>query len=276
MAEGYNREWKFRAWDNVEKKLYSPEELEEPDTDEEAPKTIFGKLINGELIILNEAENPPRELYPMQSTNIFDNEQNEVYEGDIIEMDDKHWQVVWNSETSGYNIILLDGEEFYYQPIADYISDAVKVVGNVFENGDGDPDEMKRTLKFRAWDPAEKRMYLPEDIKDPEEDFMSSIYAYLSFGALYIYDIKNDPPMELIPMQFTEWLDRDGVEIYENDLITIGEEDSTAMVEWSEEVGQFIFVTLDGTIYPGSNVTASQVKVIGNSFQDPEKFPQTL
>ena len=34
MAE-YTREWKYRAWHPAEQKMYSPEDLEEPDTEEE-------------------------------------------------------------------------------------------------------------------------------------------------------------------------------------------------------------------------------------------------
>ena len=51
MAEEYTREWKFRAWDPINQKMFSPEDLEEPDTEKDAPKTIFGKLINGVLDI---------------------------------------------------------------------------------------------------------------------------------------------------------------------------------------------------------------------------------
>ena len=73
MAE-YTREWKYRAWHPVEKKMYSPEDLEEPDTDENAPKTIFGQLIDGVLHIADIKTQPPTELVPMQSTNWFDQE----------------------------------------------------------------------------------------------------------------------------------------------------------------------------------------------------------
>lgn len=119
----------------------------------------------------------------------------------------------------------------------------MKIVGNVFENGDADPEERRRELKFRAWDPDAKIMYEPEDLKDPQTDMMISLYAYLSFGALYIYDLKNDPPMELIPMQKTGWKDADGAELYEGDILFYGEYDEVIQIVWSDEVGQFM---LDG------------------------------
>ncbi len=178
--------------------------MEEPDTEEDAPKTIYGQLIDGVLHIADIKTQPPTELVPMQSTNWFDQEQFEVYEGDIVEIDGNPFQVIWDDEISGYLLLCLDGT---ISPGGAYLGDAMKIVGNVFENGDADPEERRRELKFRAWDPDAKIMYEPEDLKDPQTDMMISLYAYLSFGALYIYDLKNDPPMELIPMQKTGWKD---------------------------------------------------------------------
>ena len=152
MAE-YTREWKYRAWHPVEKKMYSPEALEEPDTDEEAPKTIYGQLIDGELVINDIKTNPASVLYPMQCTNWYDSEQNEVFEGDIVEIDGKISQVIWDEDISGYLFLSEDGELY---PGGAYLTDALKIVGNVYENGNADPVERKRQLKFRAWDPESK------------------------------------------------------------------------------------------------------------------------
>ena len=265
MAEEYTREWKFRAWDPVNQKMFSPEALEEPDTDEEASKSIFGMLVNGELIIKNIANETQTELLPMQSTNWFDREQYEVYEGDILEIDDRYYQVIWDEDTSGY---LLLGDDMSVSPGGAYLTDAIKIVGNIFENGDAEVSERKRLLRFRAWDPDSKKMYMPEDIKDPETDFNSSIYAYLSFGALYIYDIKNDPPMELIPMQDTGWKDINGTELFEGDIVKIGEIESIAEIIWSDEIGQFVFMANDGTLMPGNLATAAQSELTGNVYEN--------
>ena len=145
MAEEYTREWKFRAWDPVNRKMFSPEDLEEPDTDEEAPKSIFGMLVNGELVIRDMLNDTQIEFLPMQSTNWFDREQYEVYEGDILEVDGKYYQVIWDFDTSGY---LLLGDDLSVSPGGAYLSDAIKIVGNIFENGDANVDERKRPLRF--------------------------------------------------------------------------------------------------------------------------------
>ena len=271
MAQGYDREWKFRAWDPVNKKMYTPEDLEEPDTAKYMPKTIYGKLINGELLIQNISEEPPITFLPMQSTNWYDNEQYEIYEGDILEMGpnkERFCQVIWDEECSGYLLLFDDGS---IEQGGDYMSDIMHIAGNVFEDGDADPEERKRLLRFRAWDPEARIMYMPEDLKDPEEDFTVSLYGYLSFGALYIYDFKNDPPMELIPQQSTGWKDSKGVEIFEGDVMQIGE--YTVQLVWTEEVGQFILESTDGTIIPGSGMAVSQGEVIGDIFRNPELVP---
>ena len=84
MADEYTREWKFRAWNPTEKKMLSPEDLEEPDTAEDAPKTIYGGLIDGVLHIKDYKTDPPTEYVFQQSTNWYDREQYEIYEGDIV------------------------------------------------------------------------------------------------------------------------------------------------------------------------------------------------
>ena len=265
MAEEYTREWKFRAWDPVNRKMFSPEDMEEPYTDDEAPKSIFGMLVNGELVIRDMLNDTQIEFLPMQSTNWFDREQYEVYEGDILEVDGKYYQVIWDFDTSGY---LLLGDDLSVSPGGAYLSDAIKIVGNIFENGDANVDERKRPLRFRAWDPDSKNMYMPEDIKDPETDFNSSIYAYLSFGALYIYDIKNDPPMELIPMQDTGWKDSKGNELFEGDIINVGDAEYITEIIWSDEIGQFVFMANDGTLMPGNIAVAAQSELLGNVYEN--------
>ncbi|MGN1350278.1 MAG: YopX family protein [Anaerovoracaceae bacterium] len=273
MAETYTREWKFRAWNPEAHKMLSPEDLEEPDTAEDAPKTIFGKLVDGVLRVEDYKTQPPVQYLVQQCTNWYDKEQNEIYEGDIVEVDGKIYQVIWDDITSGY---LFLGDDMETTPGGAYLGDFIKIEGNIFENGDADPEDRRRVLKFRAWDPTTKTMYLPEDIKDPETDMTMSIYAYLSFGALYIYDLRTDPPVELIPMQSTGWKDMNGVEVFEGDIIAVGEEEVIAEVSWSDEVGQFILVAQDGSIYPGSDSLVEQTKLVGTIYQNPELVPKSL
>ena len=51
-----------------------------------------------------------------------------------------------------------------------------------------------REFKFRAWDDEEKKMYSPEDLEQPEVEAneMKTIYSYLSFGVLCIYDFRQN------------------------------------------------------------------------------------
>jgi hypothetical protein len=264
------REWKFRAWDPETKKMYSPEDLEEPDASEDTPKTIFGKIVDGKLVILDTKHATPLELIPTQSTNWYDMEQYEIFEGDILVDKDGKQQVavVWDAQTGCYLLKEKDGTLI---PGGAYLTDIIKIVGNVFQNED-DYGFKQREFKYRAWNPDAKKMYLPDDLKDPEKDMDFSVYGYLSFGALYIYDFILDPPMEMIPMQSTGWKDKFDKQVYEGDIVELDGE--LAQLCWSDETGGFMFMSNDGSLYPGDAQTAQQVEVIGNIYENEGAVPQ--
>ena len=49
-----------------------------------------------------------------------------------------------------------------------------------------------REIKFRAWDDENKKMYSPEELEqEGASELEKTIYGYLSFGAVLIYDFKN-------------------------------------------------------------------------------------
>ena len=56
-----------------------------------------------------------------------------------------------------------------------------------------------REIKFRAWDDENKKMYSPEELEqEGASELEKTIYGYLSFGAVLIYDFKNpEEPVEL-------------------------------------------------------------------------------
>ena len=56
--------------------------------------------------------------------------------------------------------------------------------------------------------------------------------------------------------------------------MSIGEEEDTAQVFWSAEIGQFIFIANDGTLVPGAASTAIQTEVVGDIYQNPTLVPQ--
>lgn len=125
------REIKFKAWDDENKKMYSPEELEQQGLSE-MERTIYGYLSFG-VVLIYDFKNPedPIELVPLQSTGWFDNSQNEIYEGDIVESENGTYQIMWSEEIAGFILIGNDGSIAMGGP---YMSETFKLKGNIYQN----------------------------------------------------------------------------------------------------------------------------------------------
>lgn len=126
-----------------------------------------------------------------------------------------------------------------------------------------------REIKFRAWDDENKIMYSPEGLEQPEitDDTKKTIYSYLSFGVLSIYDFKGKEPIELVPMQSTGWFDGKQKEIFEGDIIDI--DGNPNQVIWSEEISGFVLMANDGMVGMGGDYLNDAGEVIGNIYEDP-------
>ena len=125
------RDLRFRAWDDVKKKMYTPEQLEQEEAND-LEKTIYGYLSYGSLIIYdfsNPAE--PTELFPLQSTGWYDNNQTEIFEGDVVKDDNGVYQIMWSEEIAGFMLVGNDGFIAMGGP---YMSDTFELLGNIYEN----------------------------------------------------------------------------------------------------------------------------------------------
>ncbi|WZL73868.1 YopX family protein [Clostridiaceae bacterium 35-E11] len=127
-----------------------------------------------------------------------------------------------------------------------------------------------REFKFRAWDDEAHEMYSPEALEQSEvlDDTKKSIYSYLSFGILCIYDFRAEEPIELVPMQFTGWYDKNQMEIYEGDLIKF--ENVIHQIMWSDEISGFIILSNDGTVMMGGDYLGDTAEIVGNIYENPE------
>lgn len=116
---------------------------------------------------------------------------------------------------------------------------------------------MNREIKFRAWEPDSKTMYLQAMVGEPANP---SVWTKANW---------RECTENVVVMQSTGLTDKNGKEIYENDLMkSIG--------KYGEEIGRVVFNNASYEVYivsgfgTGSYVPINEMqKVIGNVFETP-------
>lgn len=125
-----------------------------------------------------------------------------------------------------------------------------------------------REIKFRAWDGELKEMIGPEEV-------LSCSFIGLDGEWLGLSDLlKGEGGFEL--MQYTGIKDKNGIEIYEGDILKAGD-GYTGLIGYRTESAQFVGFNIGNefteeefdTLYT-VNGSFNSAKVIGNRFENPE------
>jgi len=124
-----------------------------------------------------------------------------------------------------------------------------------------------REIKFRAWDVINKRMY---PIAFPS--WNGAIVGKRSNKSVTAETIDEDGDNKPILMQFTGLKDKDGVEIFEGDIVAYKtffygkERDHKKVVKWEKWVSD----DFEQPDCVGYFNLSSEMEVIGNVYENPE------
>lgn len=123
---------KFRAWDTRAKEMF---------------KDTFAITESGQVVVVEQESvaSPPdyvfvEHLVIMQSTGLHDKNGKEIFEGDVIEIEDEeevlgNAKLTWNNEQAVFMIEAINVDDI--APFHEILSDegySYRVVGNIYEN----------------------------------------------------------------------------------------------------------------------------------------------
>ena len=122
-----------------------------------------------------------------------------------------------------------------------------------------------RKISFRAWDKIRKIMYTGLPYSNAGSDGRDNFPRVLKHPMIYVV------------MQYTGLTDKNGVRIYEGDIIEAGNYKLTCKIVWDEKCARFIGLTNDedtklvyiDMVDKNNNLA---VAVIGNIYENPELF----